>query len=566
MKKWISQSTTVRRASVKIGAFALGFVWAMSSAIAQVSWVGDATLDDAWETGANWSSGVAPTNTDDVVINAGSSVLNPVVISTAGQSAKTLKLGSAADGFGALLMAGGDFSAPGAFLIGDAGEGHLTVTNGLLATSGSISLGHASSGTGALFMEGGKMGCANKFYIGNSGTGTVVLAGGTLYTSGNFYDPILGNSAGSQGFLVVSNGTFSSGYAFYVGASGSGHLVQVGGDISMTRQFYVGSGSSGSGKVDFGGGTFKVARECHVGFSGHGELNVFEGADVTLGRCLRAGVNAGAVGVVRTDAVTIKGTEHYPYVVGDAGHGEMHPKGTTFGTNRAGLQVRLSESAHGLVNGWGKWHSIVAANYKVGVNINNGLIVANGFGEDRDLDFSAYVASVDASSTTNSIENTSTNGWYAVNGGRLVLGGIDLGAGSDVGASWGEAIGDTEIDLVNSARFEFGNIATAGRLVGKLLAADRTDVPSLPPTGTCVGVWDFSFTGAFDTVDVQLRYDDVASAGKLVVMKRWNDTAGFWESLPTTELPQARIQASGLAELGLFAAFAGDHPTLIIVR
>lgn len=566
MKKWI-EVTTIRLAGAGIGALGAGLVLLAPPAAAQVSWVGNTAVDAAWATGGNWSSSLVPAVTDDVVINAGSSALNPVVISTTGQTAKTLKLGVASGDFGALLMTDGDFYTPGEFRIGDAGEGRLTVTNGILATTGAISLGFSGSGNGLLVLSGGTISCTNKMYVGNSGTGTVVVAGGSFSSSGNNNDPTLGYNLGSLGSLVVSNGTFKSSYAIVVGSSGSGHLIQNGGDISMSRQLYVGSQASGSGVVDLSGGTFKVSYDCYIGGSGHGELNITPDATVTVSRCMKIGFAAGSSGIVRTGNVTIlAGTDHYPYVVGAAGHGEIHPKGTTFMTNRKGLEVRTSTTGFGLVNGWGGWTSAATANYKIGVNVNNGLVVANGFGEDCDLDFSAYVASVNTSSTTNSIENTTTNGWYAIDQGRLVLGGIDLGVGSAVGVSWGEALGDTEIDLVNSARFEFGNITTAGRLVGKLLASDRTDVPALPASLTCIGVWDFSFTGAFDTADLQLRYDAVAAQGKFFRIMRWNTGNTVWEPIPTNELSNFRLEAEGLTSLGLFAVFATEPPTLIIVK
>ena len=77
--------------------------------------------------------------------------------------------------------------------------------------------------------------------------------------------------------------------------------------------------------------------------------------------------------------------------------------------NRNGLKVRTGESGFGLVRGWGVWKSGAAANYKVNANVNNGLVVADGCGEERDMDFSSYVASADTSSVANAIENASTN-------------------------------------------------------------------------------------------------------------------------------------------------------------
>jgi hypothetical protein len=534
---------------------------------AQVVWVGDTAVNDAWEHDANWSAARAPTNTDAVVIAGGCSEERPVTISSSGQEVNKLTLGGEAGTLGALRMAGGSLYSAGEVQAGGSGTGLLRIDAGSLTGKGAIRLGTTGAGTGTLRVAGGTIGTANDIGIGHGGRGLAVVTDGTLYTEGNFNNFHVGSEEGSEGTLIVSNGTVYSSYAIYVGEKGRGALLQTGGTVSMDRQLYVGDNTSGTGEVHLAGGTLKVSYDCYFGRAGHARVVVDDGVTVSPARAFQAGTETGGVGIVEAGEATFDSdSAHYAFIVGGAGKAAVRMKGTTFLMNRNGLKVRTGESGFGLVRGWGVWKSGAAANYKVNANVNNGLVVADGCGEERDMDFSSYVASADTSSVANAIENASTNGWYAVNKGRLVLGGIDLSAGEGVGASWGESFGDEEIDLVNSVRFEFFSVTKAGRLVGKLLAADRSDVPALPGGGACVGVWDFSFSGAFDTADVQFRHDHSATAGKGLLLKRWDAAAEKWESVATTELPGHRVEAQGLTSLGLFALLTVPRPTLLLVR
>lgn len=116
--------------------------------------------------------------------------------------------------------------------------------------------------------------------------------------------------------------------------------------------------------------------------------------------------------------------------------------------------------------------------------------------------------------------------------------------------NWAEAGTDTEIDLVNSLRFTFHTVGTAGNLSAALLATDRAAAPAPPAGRRLIGVWDCTSTAAFATFDVECRYDHVAAAGQPVMLFRWDAGLAAWVELGNTELSAYRVQATGIAPLG----------------
>jgi len=108
---------------------ALAGIAASSPAFAQ-TWTGGAGTP-SWFDAANWSPGIVPTSSTTVIINNGSTA-SPVVIDAAGAQSGGLKLGSVAGSVGSLLVTGaGRITDTGTyFIVGDHGEGAVTVSNG----------------------------------------------------------------------------------------------------------------------------------------------------------------------------------------------------------------------------------------------------------------------------------------------------------------------------------------------------------------------------------------------------------------------------------------------------
>lgn len=194
----------------------------------------------------------------------------------------------------------------------------------------------------------------------------------------------------------------------------------------------------------------------------------------------------------------------------------------------------------GIFNGWG----LVTMSGKI---TNNGVVRANGYGIERDLDMSAmaYVAN----DTDNAVGED--NGWYAVDKGRLALPPVAVAVGSG-SYNWGEAAADTDIDLINSARLTL-NAAAAGTLSGKLLDNYRSDVPGAL---RATGVWDFAGPALTGNVSVVIRYDEFMAADLGITeanLKLYHYESNQWVDV-TGSVDTAKKQISGTAgSLGLFS-------------
>ena len=145
-----------------------------------------------------------------------------------------------------------------------------------------------------------------------------------------------------------------------------------------------------------------------------------------------------------------------------------------------------------------------------GVLLNNGSVVADGYGDPCTLDLSGFT-SVNAVFGTAGYpterENTGTNGYYAVNNGKLLLPAIAVTSGSPT-VNWGENPSDSDIDLVNSARLAFGS-TSGGSLNIALLGADRTEMA----ISTALGCWSVDYDGTINDAVFTVVYDAAAIPG-----------------------------------------------------
>jgi len=194
----------------------------------------------------------------------------------------------------------------------------------------------------------------------------------------------------------------------------------------------------------------------------------------------------------------------------------------------------------GIFNGWG------TVSFG-GTLSNSGIIDANGYGTERDLDFSSMSSVLDP----NDNAVGSANGWYAVNKGRLVLPSIAVASGLNA-CNWGEAAADTDIDMINSARITF-NSSTAGTLTGSLLCDGRSDLPVNPYR--VMGAWNFQNTASVSNVGIVIRYDDMLSAQLGTTeadLKIYQYQTDHWVDV-TSSIDTTKKQISGTAgSLGIF--------------
>jgi len=336
---------------------------------------------------------------------------------------------------------------------------------------------------------------------------------------------LIGNTG--SGYLSVSGTLFTVAFGgvSVIGGTGTGSLVQTGGLVNLSAQFgsvSIGQSATGTGAVAVSSGTFQVAGSTNlvVGAAGKGSLDLTGGQFTLLSSAnassMIVGSAAGSSGVVTASggAALNMGTNN-TLTVGSSGTGVLTMNGNTAssGGTSGAIVVRANAAGAGTIRGYGTFN--YTTNAGTILLTNNGKVIGDGGGVDRELKFSgAGFANSTAGVTDNTIENTTNNGWYAVNHGKLTIAKISsgpLGAGTK-SVTFGEAVGDATLDLVNSARFTFDANTLNNTVDVSLLATDRSDLAAEPSGIDFVGVWSLTLSGGtatgFTNPNYAFRYDD----------------------------------------------------------
>ena len=327
---------------------------------------------------------------------------------------------------------------------------------------------------------------------------TMIINGGIVRATGGANDLLLGNSSGSQGFLIVSNGT----------------LTVVGNTI--------------------------------VGYYGQGILNVYGGTVTLPGLLLAWNTGTGTVTVANGAAINLGGQNFKNQInVGYLNLGDATSSGsvTNIGTVTVGEN---SNPGQIYIRGWGVLATSSGFNL---IGTNTMQVTADGYNAaDRTL-------SITGSAAVAHVALAASSGWYARNRGKLLFPSLAVSSGN-VTNNWADRSTDLTNDLVNSVQFIFTN-ATAGTLNGALLATNRTDVHA--GLYRPVGVWEFSGP-AFTSATLQFRYDAAAAAASSVAetdLKVMNWSGSDWRDITASVNTNAKcIRSKAIASLGAPSQFA----------
>jgi T5SS/PEP-CTERM-associated repeat protein len=388
--------------------------------------------------------------------------------------------------------------------------------------------------------------------------------------SATFSALMLGTAAGSGTYVLACPATLADGNAF-IGSVGTGSFVQSDGNHTMTL-LRIGDSPASTGAYALNAGRLTGTSE-YVGYLGTGSLTQNGGSNSTGG--LYVGYNAGSRGTYSQNGGSTTGSLYVGYNPGSAGTytlsggtltlsgfldigyygagvlniGNASGTGSITQTGTASACIRTDANASAIVHGWG---TIALTGYLK----NNGRVIADGFGTDRSLDLSSFT------SISNTIENTSTNGWFATNHGKLVLPAVNVDDG-DIPFNWGEGSNDAKLDLVNSLRatFDYDMRFHPGTFSVSLLSPDRGDVASglYEP----IGIWRFTTSGlTFSNASLTFRYDDaLASAFGIDAnsLKLYQYSGGTWGQVTsvTIDVANDRLTATGVTSLSDFAISAG---------
>lgn len=449
----------------------------------------------------------------------------------------TIMIGDDENVCGTVVMTNGWLATSQYMRIGQAGTGLVLQTGGKVAVSDFISMGYASGASGAYTNRGGTVAVGSSgISVGGSGQASFYQSGGSV-TSGMFR---VGYFASGQGEYVNEGGMLTVTNFGYVGQGGLGRMVQQGGRQSFSLNLIIGYEATGSGVYTNAGGYLGVLDVFHCGYKGTGEYVQINGTNA-LSNGLSLGLETNSTGrYILQTGVVIAAAYQQTFRIGTFGSGSMLLNGGTVSmANGSKLVVRGAESGTGVLRGWGDFAVADHTPYVV----NNGLIVADGGGATNDLNLT------DFSYATNSLANgaTGTNGWYAVNKGRLRYPRAWL---TDSLPERGQGIAPAALqnDLVNSIRLSFTGIAASGYLRGELYAADRDDIPPGLPSGyeSLIGAWRLPMDVSFGTVSLRVRYDRSAvSETDRVRLYRYNKTTG-WNVVGVTDGASEVISTASL--------------------
>lgn len=549
------RNTVLKAALVAVGAIYLALPAARVFAVDR-TWDNDGG-DFLWSNLNNWSSNTQPTSSDNAIINGFSTAINPVLIAVGSPvNPANLLMGNTVGSAGFLdvqanINWGGGTATP---LIGNLGAGTVTHSAGTIGAVGvgfGLTLGEGATGVGTYTMSGAGAqmitGSVNGIKVGNNGTGTINQSAGSINSGGQI----------ALGKIALSSGTFnlsgtgrvtSTNSTFFIGDAGTGTFNQSAGtfgvtsaDAVTTRAVILGDDLGSSGTYNLTGGDFKQSGtdgNLTIGNAGTGVFNASAG-NLTGGLAITLGGSASGNGTMNlSGTATVNRNSSQPINVGVTGTGTLNIAGNTITAGGSNASVFIG--ANGLVQGYGTYNSGNNAGATVMLT-TNGRVIADGAGVDRTLAFIAGgTFSTTNQLTANTIENTTTNGWYAQNQGKLTLSKVSIGvngAGSK-SVTFAESAGDATLDLVNSARFNFSSTGSTNATADvSLLAADRTDVVAAPTGIDFIGNWNLTLVGGslsgFSAPSYTFRYDDVAAGASIPSLYRLN--GGVWTLIGSSD-------------------------------
>lgn len=419
-------------------------------------------------------------------------------------------------------------------------------------------------GTACLRLEGGCLASRTTAVIGLHYPGLAVLESGSLFCG---TDLLIGGYGPSGRGVVTNTGATVSALRLHVGheADTFGRLVHKGGKLDCRP-----ADKHSSLQIGFNGGVGEFEADADFGVYVMGIGNRTTPAD-PLGKGTVTVAN-GATGVIN-HLLRIR-------------NGNLFMRGGTIrlentSATPTNLFVRQDADGAAQIRGWGRFACSNAD--KILRMINNGVIVADGEGEERDLDFNR-IAVVNHDLPDGA---AGANGWYAVNRGRVIYPRTRLTFPTSATATCclGDLYTKTVPELVNSVGLTLSADTPETRyLRGGLCASDRRDIPaglpdSLRPLGFwCVGVYGdkaaaskASFTG----VSLTFRYDHakLKPTDSSLRLFRYNGSAWVQvgsaalggDPLISTDAALAPV-TSGDYNIGWFAVMAAkQNGTLISV-
>jgi fibronectin-binding autotransporter adhesin len=504
-------------------------------------WIGDSTGN--WVTDTAWTGLTAPNGGDRAFISNGATVTIDVN-TTGGAVCNRFYLGVSTDlvtnGTGHLVVnSGGTLDVVGAAAYlgyNKAGTLNANVSTVTLNTGGSMTFEDGAQ------LEIGAW-ASNGYFYQNGGTiYNNDAAGGGVFGDGAFYVGAYGTGKYYLNSGILNSPWTNIGYGGDPSWSGlnqprgTGWFYQNGG-VHNTPQITVGGGwdYGGEGFYEMNAGTANVTYitlgQIDAGWATHKASDptgtfTQNGGMVLVTSGVYIGCAASSYGNIGPDSY---------------GVGTYNFYGGTLTDSAGAAFLHVREGALGL--GTFQGHGVVDFH---GALVNNGQVIADG----GTLDMSSFA------SVANTVANTGNNGWFATNGGKLMLPPVNVATGTNT-YTWG---GYGSSNLVNSLQLTMNNVTAGGSASIALLAGTNSELPALG-NGTVVGAWKVTPPGGFtfDSADLTVRYDDskVPLSWLTDSLQVLGYNAGQWADVTTGTANSVtkQITANGLTAAGTFAVF-----------
>lgn len=525
-------------------------------------------------------------------------------------SEASICVGESYGGYGLMRVEEGALITNANLTVGNDGIGIVTNNGGRLCLSPNanrdLTVGGHASGVGTFVQNGGLV--RGRMHIGLDGTGTVEVAGGVCQGGIAFV------GVNSEGRLLVRGGVVSN--TVYCGWQGKAHGVlemrggTLKGDVIIGRE--------GSGELLFRGGWF-AGSNLTLGSEngGDGNLDVNATDLLTVNNTFLCGLGGRGTATLHSNMqqlylniggnpdnvseVTILegATNQVGISCNVGGYPELVPGGNTTNLLGYGILTLRGGTVHfygdsssenfyigryadgwGCLRGYGKIAPKNPGTTNIRIAGGNCIICADGEGVERALDLNECVNITNYFGEANAA--TSTNGWYAVNKGRVLYPRTWFGT-----ASAERCIGDSPYAarprFVNSVRCSFTGVSGNNSFFrGGLYATDCESIPAGLPPGDVIGVWAFglfkSLNGSakvsFSTALPTFRYDHTkARADRPLNLLRYNGTSWvrIGRAMPNDDHLISAESAlsplsSGEMNLGFFAVVVPKAGMTVILR
>ena len=348
-------------------------------------------------------------------------------------------------------------------------------------------------------------------------------------------------------------------------------------DVNSSTRFDVSSsflcGYNGRGMATLHSGMQQVYFKIGGNTNHVSEVTILDGATNRVG----SSVNVGGYPMpAMQDGAMVGTTEQAGCGILTLRGGTVHFYGDSSSVN---FLIGRYADGWGCLRGYGKIAPKKSAETNVRMAGGNCVIRADGFGEERDLDLhevvniTNYFGEVDVAG--------STNGWYAVNKGRVLYPRTWFGTAADA-RCFGDYPYSAKPRFVNSVRFSITGAANNNFFRGGLCATDRSDIPSGLPPGDVIGVWNFGLFNhvndntkqSYSTVSLTFRYDHTqARPDRPLYLYRHNGTS--WVRVGTAAPNDEHListasalspLSSGTMNVGFFAVVVPKGGTMVLFR